>query len=126
MRKDWLEATKTGDLQRVLALLEAGADINSLDRYGQTALMNSVLSNDFDLAQLLVARGAKLDQTAKYHLSALMLAVINRRTEIVRLLLEAGANVELEGSYGDFACSPLVYADKHHFHEISTILMAYT
>ena len=126
MQKDWLEATKAGDLQRVLSLLEAGADIDSLDHYGQTALMNAVLSNDFELTQLLVAQGAKLDHAAKYRLSALMLAIINQRVEMVQLLVEAGANGELEGSYGEFACTPLAYAERHGFYEISNILKAHT
>ncbi len=42
MKKDWHESTQCGDCGRVLLLLNEGADINSLDRYSQTALINKV------------------------------------------------------------------------------------
>jgi ankyrin repeat protein len=100
MNHEWKEAQKSGDLNRVAALLDAGADINSLDEHGQSALMNAVYSGNIELAKLLVQRGADLNHTAKYRLTALMLAVINNRPEIVRVLVDAGADMQIKGTHG--------------------------
>ena len=124
MDKAWREATEAGDLNRVCALLDAGADVNALDEHGQTALMNAAVRGDADLARILVGRGAELDHTAKYRLTALMLAVVNNRPDVVRVLVEAGADPTLRGSYGGFARTPMEYAQAAGYGEIVAILGA--
>ncbi|MCF6258277.1 MAG: ankyrin repeat domain-containing protein [Gammaproteobacteria bacterium] len=89
MKKDWHESTQCGDCGRVLLLLNEGADINSLDRYSQTALINAACRGDTPLVQLLVKHGAELNHTAKYRLTALLLAVINGHAEIITILHNA-------------------------------------
>ena len=97
MTKDWQDATISGNAERVRALLDAGTDINSLDRHGQTALMNSAHKGCLKLVHLLVERGADLNHTAKHHLSALMLAVFGDHPEVVRILVDAGADIGQRG-----------------------------
>lgn len=121
MTKEWQDATQRGDCNRIRQLLDQGADINALDKYGQTALMNAARRGDFDLVDLLIKYGAELDHTAKYRLTALMLAVINDHKEIVKALIGAGANAELAGSK-PFGCTPLQYAKTHGLKEIAGIL----
>ncbi len=113
MNKQWLDATAAGDIARVRALLDAGADIDALDKHGQTALMNAAHRGDAALVQALVDHGANLNHTAKYRLTALMLAVIADHTEVVRILVAAGADRHIQGSKGHFACTPLEYAEEH-------------
>jgi ankyrin repeat protein len=79
-------------------LLAAGAEIDALDRHGQTGLMLAAAHGHTEAARFLINRGAALDRTAKFGLSALMLAVINGHVEIVRMLVQAGADTELRGS----------------------------
>jgi ankyrin repeat protein len=122
MTPDWLEATASGDCSRVSTLLNEGADINSLDRHGQTALMNGATRGDTELVRLLAAKGADLNRTAKYHLTALMLAVINGHREIVQILVDAGADTTLKGSRGPFAQTPLEYALAQGREDIALIL----
>ncbi len=98
MKKEWERAIKTGDAMSAQALLEDGAEINSKDRHGQSALMVASMKGHTELVRLLVGRGAELDTTAKYGLSALMLAVINNHAEIVGILRAAGANTEILGT----------------------------
>jgi uncharacterized protein len=113
MNKTWLDATTVGDIERVCALLDAGADIDALDKHGQTALMNAAHRGDVTLVQVLVDRGANLNHTAKYRLTALMLAVIANHADVVRILVSAGADRNIQGSKGQFACTPLEYAKEH-------------
>jgi ankyrin repeat protein len=98
MNQAWQAATRQGDLEQVRHLLEAGADINARDRYGQTALMNAAQIGQVELVRLLIERGAALNTTAKYHLTALMLAIINNHTEIARILVQAGTDGSIRGT----------------------------
>ncbi len=123
MKKQWAEATEAGNVCRSEELLKAGADINALDKYSQTALMNAAVRGDANMVGLLVRYGANLNHTAKYRLTALMLAVINRHVAVVQILKEAGADVELGGSQGSFERTPLQYANEHGFEEIARILI---
>ena len=98
MRSDWQQAAETGDAARLAELLETGADIDALDRHGQTALMLAARNGHGDAVRVLLDAGAEIDHTAKYQLSALMLAVINDRLDVVEQLVEAGADLAIEGS----------------------------
>jgi len=122
LNKEWIDATNAGDVSRVRALLDAGADIDALDKYGQTALMNAAHRGDTELVQVLVQLGANLDHAAKYRLTALMLAVIADRHDAVRVLVAAGADRGIRGSKGSFACTPLEYAEAHGKVALASIL----
>ena len=118
----WHEAIRSGDIGRVRALVEAGANINALDEHGQTALMNAVYWGNFDIAKLLVDRGAELNHTAKLRLTALYLAVIGNRPEFVRLLVDAGADTNIRGSESQFNVTPLEYARKYGHGDVVRVL----
>ena len=122
MTAEWKKATEAGDVARVDALLEAGADIDARDQYGQTALMNAARRGDAPLVRLLTGRGATLDHTAKFGLTALMLAVINNHTEVVRLLVAAGADTTIAGTHPGFARAPADYARAAGRDDIAALL----
>jgi uncharacterized protein len=98
VKPDWEQAVRRGDLECLRRLLTAGADINSRDKYGQTALMIAARTGESSVVRFLVNNGAGLDYTAKYGLSALMLAVIGGHADIVRALVEAGADLTIRGT----------------------------
>ncbi len=98
MNRAWQQAVAAGDAARLAELLERGAEVDALDRYGQTALMLAARNGHFEAVHTLVDAGADLDHTAKHHLSALMLAVINDHLDIVARLVAAGADLAIEGS----------------------------
>lgn len=122
MNKEWKDATKQGDLEKVRSLLEEGADINARDRYGQTALMNAAHGGQVELVRLLIEKGADLNVSAKYNLSALMLALIARQTEAAQLLIEAGADIHIRGSQSFHGRSALSLAEAAGHSEIVTLL----
>lgn len=98
MTPDWQQAAESGDAARLAELLETGAEVDTLDRYGQTALMLAARNGHVDAVRVLLDAGAELDHTAKYSLSALMLAVLNDRLEVVEQLVQAGADLGIEGT----------------------------
>jgi ankyrin repeat protein len=94
----WESAVTRGDLPAVREHLRSGADINSRDRYGQTALMLAAHRGFQAVVEILIERGADLNVTAKYHLSALMLAVVAGHSEVAQRLARAGADLSIVGS----------------------------
>ena len=120
MNKDWKDATKHADLERVRWLVENGADINSKDEYGQTALMNAAHRGQVEFIRLLIEKGADLNTTAKYKLSALMLALIAGHPDVARLLIEAGADVNLRSNMNFYGALHL--AENAGYSEIVALL----
>jgi uncharacterized protein len=91
-------AARYGDVARLRALLDDGADVNARDRYHQTGLMLAAQGGHAECVRLLLARGADPDVAAKFSLTALMLAVIGGHPECVRLLVSAGADLTIRAS----------------------------
>jgi ankyrin repeat protein len=94
------DATRRGDFETVIALLEAGANINDLDKYNQTPLMIAARLGHTELVRALVARGADLNATAKYRLTALMWAIVWYQKHTACILIEAGADLSSRGGKG--------------------------
>ena len=97
MDADWQSAAESGEADGLKVLLDAGADVDAKDRYGQTALMLAARGGHLSAVRVLLEHSPGLDHTAKFHLSAVMLAAINGHLGIVEALVSAGANVRLEG-----------------------------
>jgi ankyrin repeat protein len=91
MTKEWEAATRSGNLDTVVSLLQSGANVNALDRYNQTALMHAAHRGDLPLVKLLVENGAELNVRAKLNLSAIDLARIGGHEAVVSFLLSVGA-----------------------------------
>ncbi|MGB5200730.1 MAG: ankyrin repeat domain-containing protein [Sedimenticolaceae bacterium] len=98
MRNDWRKAAVEGNIAVIDSLLREGIDIDSKDKYGQTALMLAARHGQDQVVQLLLQKEAALDVTAKYRLSALMLAVINHQADIAKMLVAAGADTAMRGN----------------------------
>jgi ankyrin repeat protein len=98
MNAAWEDAIRRGDVEGVRDLLDRGADVDSRDRHGQTALMLAAHAGRRAVIEELLARRANLNATAKYGLSALMLAIVAGHTEVARLLADAGADLSLRGT----------------------------
>lgn len=96
----WRDAVTSGDLETVRATLDAGVDVDSLDRYGQTALMLAAHAGHDAVVEALIAHGANLNVTAKWGLSALMLAIVAGHPEVARRLARAGADLAIRGTGG--------------------------
>jgi ankyrin repeat protein len=88
-----IHAIKTRNISYALELIEKGADINSRDKYGNTALMNASYEGLMPIVEKLINAGADVnayDEENNY--DALQYAVMKNHLDIVRVLLKAGAN----------------------------------
>jgi ankyrin repeat protein len=98
MTEDWADAARSGDAEPLADQLSAGANVDALDRHGQTALMLAAPRGHLEAVRLLIRAGADLDRTGKYRLTATMLAAVNHQEAVARELAAAGANLHFLGS----------------------------
>jgi len=97
LNQNWEQAARDGNASSLARQIASGCAINSLDHYGQSALMLAARSGHLDAVQVLVDGQADLNITAKFGLSAIMLAVVNGHDAAARLLLAAGADLSIKG-----------------------------
>jgi len=95
---DLLTAIRNGDHAQVRKLIDAGADVNTVDKDGTTALMHSVLECDTRMMKLLIDKGANVNAKNTQDSTALMYAATNLAK--TRVLLDAGADVKVKGKRG--------------------------
>lgn len=105
--REWLEAARSGDLARVVSLLDRGMDVDAGSEIDTTALMLAVRAGHVEVIQLLLDRGADLRPENSLGDTALTIAVIVSRTwdgywqidqpdpRPLQLLLAAGARYGL-------------------------------
>lgn len=93
-------------------LLDAGCDINSLDRWtDSTPIIAAVSNNRVKCVEFLLVRGADINSLDSTCWSALGYAVMNLNVNMISLLLSHGANVNGAGYFGD-ALIPLYQISK--------------
>ena len=98
---DLLAAIRAGNNETVARLLRAGADVNTRDAAGATALMHAAAFASTETMSLLVRDGANVNATNEAGATALMWATDD--ADKVQLLLEHDAEVNVEGPSGTTA-----------------------
>ena len=87
---------KLGDLELVEQLLDAGANVESPNGDGQTALMLAARIGALDVAKLLVEHGANVNANEAWRgQTALMWAVDGNFPELTQFLIDKGADVNV-------------------------------
>ena len=101
-------AARTGSIDAAQVLLDAGADVNQLSRYGWTPLLAATQNRNYQMGKFLIENGANVNIPNEGGWTNLYLATDNRNVEggdyptrepdmdhldYIRYLLEAGAEV---------------------------------
>lgn len=100
------DAVNAQDYDRVLDLLQSGADPCTSDKYSRTPLHVACTKVDAAIAKALVDHGADVNAEDSIGNTPIHLACISGRLAIVGVLLRAGANVSATKSQS----SPLTLA----------------
>ena len=87
-----LDSAKSGDGERVVALLGLGASVDAAEPDGTTALHWAAYRSDAAALEALLDAGADPTSTTRLGVTPLSLAATLGRPEILRPLLEAGAD----------------------------------
>jgi ankyrin repeat protein len=84
-------------------LLDAGADVESANQEGQTALMLAARAGSMNVAEVLVGRGADVNAREAWRgQTALMWAADSNSPELTRFLIDQGANVDARALHNDW------------------------
>ncbi len=91
--KDLINAASEGDIEKVKALLEGGADVNIKSDSGTTPLISASFGGYTDIMQLLIENGADVNAKLNIGTTALNHAAFYGHTSAVKLLLDNGADI---------------------------------
>ena len=104
---DLLDAAEFGDINKIMDLLESGADPNfQEDDMGETALMIASREKWLSIVKLLLDSGANPNLKDNEGNTALMYTAVynsNIHLKIIRLLLNSGANPLIKNNDGEIA-----------------------
>ena len=107
-----LDAVSKQDSDAVRMLLTQGADIETRDSNGRTALLLATHHNAIEVARLLIDAGADVNAMDNITDSPYLYAGAEGRLEILRMTLEYGADLSSINRYGGTALIPAA----HHGH----------
>jgi ankyrin repeat protein len=97
------EAAVVGDAELIALLLDAGADVESPNPEGQTALMAVARTGEVAAARALIDAGADVNAREAWGgQTALMWAAAQRQPEMIALLIDAGAEVNARATVRDW------------------------
>ena len=90
-------AAFSGNAEVVKHYIDAGTDVNVMNKHGWTPLHEAVTGGHKDIADLLIAKGADVNaEEAKNRITPLHWAVWRGRKEIVELLIAKGADLNVK------------------------------
>ncbi|RMJ19240.1 hypothetical protein CDV36_001057 [Fusarium kuroshium] len=113
-------AVNSGYRQRVLALLDDGADIDAQDQIGDcTALTHAAWLGRDDFVELLLENGADPNRREQHGRTALHIAVKHGYSSIVTMLVDHGADIDARVH----SWTPLLLAAKHEWFQIPDYLV---
>lgn len=120
--KEVLEHLNNFEIHRqiVAYLISKGADVNKVNRFGETPLTAAVQRNFIGFFDLLLDNGAEIDKPESNRRTPLKIAVENNSFDAVKYLLERGADPNRYDKRGIF---PLTEAAEHNRAEIVEILL---
>lgn len=102
-----IDAARSDDQSAVVSLLRQGADVNTREDDGTTALAWAADHSNLSIAELLLSKVANPDLTNELGIGPLSLAVSNGSVAMAKLLLAKGANPNVARENGE---TPLMTA----------------
>jgi hypothetical protein len=109
-----------GYIHEVKTFIERGADVNSQNKDGWTALIAAASKGHTEIVKILLAKGADVnDSRAKEGFTALMAAATWGHSDTAKVLIAEGADINAKTSAGITA---LKYADHQGHTEIVQLL----
>ncbi len=115
------DASRDGDLERVRALIDAGADLDAQGDNGETPLNTAILEGHKSVATLLIDRGGDIQARNKGGFTPLHAAAYVNAVEIAEQLLGKGADVNDQRNKAGVA--PLSVASEQGHADVAKVLI---
>ncbi len=115
-----IAAAEQGDIETVTQLLARGANVQSHDENGKTALIAAAYRNDLAIVDLLIQAGADVNAQDSTQQSAYLIATSEGYLELLKRALQAGADVHSTDSYNGTGL--IRAADRGHIQIIQALL----
>jgi ankyrin repeat protein len=96
-------AARLGDVSALVNLLDKGADVNIVDRTGQTALMVAAAFGQREALEILLSRGADVNAQDAGGMTALMYAAAAQFASGTQLLIASGGRLDMRDREGQTA-----------------------
>jgi uncharacterized protein len=106
LEAELLAAVERCDVQGVVALIRAGADVNAADTRGRTAVTIAAFSRRAEVVRELVDAGADVDRQDEEGSNALLSTGVTGDVEVLREVLRGRPDLTLRNRYGGIALIP--------------------
>jgi ankyrin repeat protein len=103
------ESVFSGDLATLKLAIEAGDDIDALDRDGRTPIFQAAIDGRVDILRELLRSGASIAHRDVSGRTPLHLAVIQGKQEVASALVQAGAPVNAPDNDGNTPLGDAVF-----------------
>jgi uncharacterized protein len=120
LNEQFISSAEVGDTERVLQLLQEGADINATDKLGRTAVVAATYQNEVDTVKALIQEGANINIQDNQLENVILNSGANGNLEIVRLAINAGADMTITNRFGGTALIPA--AERGHVEVVKELL----
>jgi uncharacterized protein len=120
LNEQFISSAEAGDTERVLKLLQEGADINATDKLGKTAVVAATYQNEVDTVKALIQEGANINIQDSQLENVILNSGANGNLEIVRLAIKAGADMTITNRFGGTALIPA--AERGHVEVVKELL----
>ena len=104
------EAIKQNDEDFVKFILDSGAEVNEVDKYGRSPLSDGVMGGNLNIVKALISKGADIDLCDSDGDSMLGIAIMHQRPEVMEFLISKGQKLDHVNFHGE---SILTLAIKH-------------
>jgi ankyrin repeat protein len=101
MIQQFIDASKNGDNNKIIKLIQKGIDVNAKSNSGRTPLNEAALHGHTETARLLIDNGADVMAKDNLGLTTLHHSACWDNTDTARLLIDNGADVMAKDNFGN-------------------------
>lgn len=109
-----LQGIGAGDAEKVRSAIEAGADVNQVNRSGNTPLMNAAAQGSLPIVKLLLEKGADLNQKSiQSGYNATYFSASAQQPEVLEYLISQGGELDTGAVKGSALSVALDFAPEY-------------
>jgi len=120
LEAELLAAVERGDVQGVVAMIRAGADVNTADRRGRTAVTAAAFSGHAEVVTELIDAGADIDRQDDERYNAVLATGVTGDVDVLRSVLRGRPDLKIRNKYGGIAIIPA--AERGHVDLVRELL----